>query len=254
MVAVAVFFLVQLILILFLSGNLAVTSAKAPTAAFFRLGDSRPPELAALEDPTLFVLPHHQSFSGKAWMEFPQPTFRYRNWSEQEPLRWLTTPNQLGLAFAQFMERNPATPLRSADFVEPSVTAPQIQPTPEIAMPSAVRIAGELAARRLIFCPPLRSWPAAELLTNNVSFLTNSVVQLLVDPSGEAFSAALLGQGSGYTEANKEALRIAKSMRFESIEPVGPDRVKTAEPKLMLGTLTFEWQTLPATNGPGIVP
>lgn len=252
--AVAVFLVAQLVLIFFLSGHRAGAPAKAPQAALVRLGDPRPPELAALEDPTLFVLPHQQGFSGEAWMKIPVQTFRFRNWSEQEPLHWLATPQDLGVAFARFMEHSPAVPLRSADFVEPTVTIPQLPPAPDIVSPSALRIAGDLATRRLIYCPPLKTWPAAELLTNNVSFLTNSVVQLLVDPHGETFSVTLLGQGSGYAEANKEALRIAKAMRFESIEPSGPGRATAPEPKLMLGTLTFEWQTLPGTNGATIVP
>jgi hypothetical protein len=253
--AVAFVFFLQVAL-LFWSGDRSNRLPEKPLAApAFRLGDSRPVELAAMEDPTLFVLPHQQGFSGGAWMKIPPLTFRPQYWSEDEPLRWLITPQEkLGTAFAEFMESNPATPFPTIVTIEPTLTFPQLPPAAEISQPSALRISGEVAARRLIFCSPLRAWSSTELQTNSVGFLTNSVVQLVIDSQGDAFSAVLLGAGSGYDKANEEALRIAQTMRFESLEPVGPDRLTVPEPKLMLGTLTFEWQTLPTATASTNLP
>jgi hypothetical protein len=244
--AVTLVFTVQLALVFWLGNRSRVVPGKPATAPTFRLGDSRPRELAALEDPTLFVLPHREGFSGEAWMKMPSVEFESKDWSADEPLHWLATPQEeLGAEFTEFMGKTPTPPFENIVMVEPTLTFPQLPPAIESARPSMLRIAGDLARRRLLYCAPL---------PNNVAFLTNSVVQLLVDAPGNAFSAVLLGAGAGNDGANKEALRIAQTMRFESIEPTGPDRLAAPAPKLMLGTLTFEWQTLPATNGSATLP
>lgn len=241
--AIAVVFGVQFALIFGLSDRripLVRTPVKAPA---FQLGDPRPPQLAALEDPTLFVLPHAQSFSGGVWTKVPQLEFSSRNWSE--PLRWLALPReQLGLEFIQYVRDHPPAPFETILMPEPTLTLPPVSPTRSVPGPSRVFIEGELAGRRLLYLPEIPLQPS------NVA-LSSSVVQIVVNAEGEVFSTLLELPGSGSKEADQDALRIAQDVRFESIEPVGPSSVLAPKPKLMLGTMIFAWQT---TNSQVILP
>src|SRR5262249_12397276 len=122
------------------------------------------------------------------------------------------------------------------------LTFPEPDPMPEysavspIATASKFHIEGPLKNRRLLNPLPLPSWTNADLLTN-------SVVQIQVDPRGETISAVLLS--SRRTDADRLALDLARRARFEPILPVGPERSKTSALELTAGTIVFEWQTLP---------
>ncbi|HEY5910112.1 MAG TPA: hypothetical protein VJA21_05860, partial [Verrucomicrobiae bacterium] len=110
---------------------------------------------------------------------------------------------------------------------------------------STFRLAGALAGRALKTPIDLPSRSHAEILTN-------SVVQLLVDPEGIPLSTILLGPGSGSKEADDYALQRARAARFTPL-PFTPG---TASPLLGLawGELIFEWHTVPATNVPAPKP
>src|SRR5689334_11618382 len=60
----------------FLLGNRSLPAPDHPTAApAIQLCPSGPEELLSLQDPTLFVLPHRENFSGEAWLKVPQQHF-----------------------------------------------------------------------------------------------------------------------------------------------------------------------------------
>jgi hypothetical protein len=195
-------------------------------------------ELLALNDPTLFALPHHQGFAGAAWLKIPAVQFPPFRWTE--PPRLFQLPiAELGVTFAQFMRTN--------RFVSQQF---ETKPTPDLPLPvaqelavatttnSMLRVAGNLVNRRLLNPPQLKTWSAADLLTN-------TVVQVLVYAEGPVFSPTLLTP-SGSKEADQSALDIARAARFEPL--------RRTFPALTVGALIFEWHTEPLTNAPAANP
>ena len=208
--------------------------AFAPTLRLAAASD----ELFALNDPTLFALPHHKGFAGATWLQKPAVKF--------QPFRWTETPRllalpveALGATFAQFMRTN-----------LPARFELEIKPAPELTLPvvpevgrvtaarSTLRAAGGLANRRLLNPPELPAWPAADLLTN-------SLVQVLLNADGNVISPNLLA-GSGSPKADQFALDFAKTARFEPL--------RNGAAKLCVGTMIFEWHTVPETNKPPANP
>lgn len=242
--AIGIVFAVQVAVILWSSDRSQTLPRKPDPTPVFKFENARAPELVALENPTLFVLPNRQGFSGEGWMKAPRLEFRPPNWTE--PVRWLeVAADDLGATFTEYVEAHPTIPFRNITPPEPTLTFPVITPTLTELRPSILRIEGQLAQRPLLNAPelPLMEGP-----------LTNTVVQVLVDPLGNTFSALLLKPGSGSEKADELALQIARNAQFKSIEPTGPDRASLPEPKLMLGTLIFEWQPLPPTNNSVTLP
>jgi TonB family protein len=197
-------------------------------------------EWLALLDPTLFVQSHPRSFSGAGWMAIPVPEYQPPEWSE--PPRWLAIEAlQLGSDFRRFVQTN-----RPFTFASIGKPAPQLAPLagqsepPATAFPSALRVEGSLAGRRLVNPPQLQAWTHSELLTN-------SVVRVLVDDEGNVLSQVLLAS-SGWRAADEAALASAKAAQFEPVRPGNAGPPTTSSPAF--GTLVFEWQTLslPATN------
>lgn len=208
--------------------------ASAPTLSVAPKSD----ECIALNDPTLFALPHREGFAGEAWLKIPNVKYQPFRWTE--PPRLLSLPVQkLGDMFAQFMQTNLLAPFELEIKPTAEVTAPVV---PEIglmiATHSTLRLEGGLAHQRLINPPELPSQPWTDLLTN-------SVVQVLVSPDGEVISPGLLGR-SGSPAADQFALEVARSVRFE--------RSRNGDAKLTVGVLIFEWHTVPMTNAPAPGP
>ena len=237
-VAVACAVGVQFALLSWLSDRSPVVRREGPAAPVLRIDADRPAELLAFEDPTLFVLPHRDSFSGRIWVPVPQQLFQLPPWWESP--RWLLLPEQqLGLAFSEFARTNPVPYFQT--IIGPAPETPAVAPPPPIVTKSTLRIEGDLAGRGLRSKFDLPGFAASDLLSN-------SVVQVLVDARGNAFSRALLAR-SGSDEADRRALDVAQLARFA---PARPGRTAgAAEPEPTIGTLVFEWQTLPrpATNG-----
>jgi hypothetical protein len=238
---VTLVFTLQVALVFWLSDHSPMTIQKPAAAPVVRLSGDVPEVLLALEDPTLFVLPHEQGFSGAAWMEIRGQPFHSKIWTE--PPRWFPLPtNELGAAFARFVQTNSMASFQTIATLEPTLTIPELPSTAPISIPSRMRIGGELAKRRLLSKLELPAW-------TNTDLLTNSVVQLVVNARGYTVSAILLRPGSGSDQADAIALQLAKNARFDSIEAAGPSRETTPKPDLAVGIITFEWQTLPPTNG-----
>jgi TonB family protein len=198
-------------------------------------------ELLALQDPTLFVLPHRDNFSGEAWLKAPAQEFAPTNWTEP-PLPLPLPPEELGAAFATFMQTN--SPSRFHPNTGALIDGADLGPVPmpPITNSFTLRVEGDLAKLRLLTLLRLPPQTSADLLTN-------TVVQVLVDAQGYPFSAVVLSK-SGSDAADADALALAKTVRFEPAET--PALGVVLPDKMTSGKLIFEWQTQPppATNAP----
>ncbi len=199
-------------------------------------------EWFALNDPTLFALPHRNDFASAIWLPAPSvnpPPFR---WTEKKP-RWLQlSADELGLAFNQFMQTN-----RFASFelqLKPPVklSAPELPAESALAQTSTLQIQDDLAQRRLLDPIILPSWPYANVIAP-------SKVQLLVNEAGDVVSAVLLPPDSGYAadqydQADLRALELARAVRFAPAS------------RLTVGEMIFNWHTVPPpdTNPPAALP
>jgi hypothetical protein len=248
-VAVLLVFIAQ-VAVMFLLGNPPAASPARPTApapAFF-LGPNQWDELLALQDPTIFMLPHDNNFSGPAWMKIPQQTFDSTNWTE--PARPLELPpERLGSGFAAFMETNPPPRFQMDIGAGPGVNPMPAEPMPlvPISVSSTVRVEGDLAKRRLLTSPQLSPQTNADF-----DVLQNTEVQLLVDAQGNAFSPVVL-TSSKNSAADAVALDFARKARFGPLK-TAPGTAPSAT--MTFGKLIFEWQTLPPapTNAPPSKP
>jgi len=190
-------------------------------------------ELLALDDPTLFALPHLEGFAGTAWIVAPHVQFHRQDWTEQP--RWLPLPAEnLGATFRQFMQTNffAAQPF---DFKpEAKLNAPPpVEPAP--AQNSTLQIGGALAQRKLFneINPP-------SLPYNDV--IAPSKVQVLVSAAGNVDSAVLLPSENSFEAAGRadigdtNALQIARTLRFAPAKD------------LTVGQMIFNWRTIPMTT------
>lgn len=230
---------VQIALVFSLRNSSPIVPRKPDAAPLIHLAENSTNEWLALNDPTLFALPHQEGFSGEAWLKIPPLEFHPAGWSE------LTLPlplpvAQLGARLKSFVETNNTARFEIAVKPAPELTLPEIPPVTPISTRSTLRIEGDLASRRLISPLELRAWPASDILTN-------SVVQLMVDALGKPISEVLLA-GSGSKEADQQALELAMRARFEPVEVAGPGREKNPDTAVTLGTLVFEWQTIPVPS------
>ena len=253
--AVILVFAVQTGLVLWLEDRSPVVPRKPAAAPVFRLADGRSAEWLALQDPTLFALPHLQGFAGEDWLKIPTLSFRPADWSEPARYLPLTVP-QLGSLFRHFIETNPAPDFPTIVMREPRLTVPESAPDRALPAGSRLQIIGELAGRRLLSAPVLLAWTNTDLPDLREDFLTNSVVELCVDARGRPFSAALLPPGSGSTNVEQHALQLAKAMRFQPIKSSSPTATGDSSAGLTFGRLIFEWRTVlaPSTNSPAVSP
>jgi hypothetical protein len=199
-------------------------------------------EFIALNDPTLFALPHLNDFIAAIWMQTPRLAPPVFHWTE--PPRWLPlAPEHLGLAFGQFMRTNPIA-TETTDFKPaPRFSEPE-QPIPlVISDQSTLHLRGALARRPLLTPLALNHWPNADVIVP-------SKVQVLVDPLGRVISAILLPSDYEFESvthddnADQKALELARSARF------------APAPQLTVGQMIFNWRAVPvpATNAPANPP
>ncbi|HEX4343350.1 MAG TPA: energy transducer TonB [Verrucomicrobiae bacterium] len=193
-------------------------------------------ELLALRDPTLFILPHRESFSGHAWLQVPSLAVQPYAWTE--PQQWLGLQQEkLGTVFNEFMGTNDFAPTHLEMFPRPPLTEPNVpQPMP-LTTRSTLRVTGDLAGRAVVSQPELPALPGTDVLAN-------SIVQVLVDASGNVLSVVLFTPGSGSTDADSRALELAKSVRFAAL----PQKDLRSSATVTVGTIVFGWQTVPVTN------
>ena len=242
--AVVFVFVAQVALVFWLGNPPPVKPATPSPGPVIRMSGESSRELLAVEDPTLFVLPHRDNFSGEAWLKTPSQSFPTTNWSE--PARPLELPiEQLGATFMAFMQTNvpPQFQPELDSALDPGMQSP---PMPSISTPSTLVVEGDLARLRLLtplYLPP----------QTNSDLLTNTVVRLVVDAIGRPFSE-VISSGCGKPEADTNALMFAKMLRFAPAEApafgvIPPDTIT-------LGKVVFEWQTIPPapTNAPSTAP
>ncbi|MFO1488722.1 MAG: hypothetical protein U1F65_09615 [Verrucomicrobiota bacterium] len=191
-------------------------------------------EPLAVNDPTVFVLPHVRGFSGAAWLN--RLSFvQYQSVDWTEPPRVLAlAADGLGAHFQDFPQLTVFPEIETIPTVPPVTTVPVTEALERPVAVSTLRLDGALTGRRLLNPPVLPLWETSDLLTN-------STVQLLVGPDGRTLSVTLLSTGvkvPKQAEADARAMELAKDVRFEPATG------------LVLGNLTFEWQTLApaATN------
>lgn len=208
-------------------------------ASELQLVDPGYAEVLQLLDPTLFALPHEQGFSGPGWLIPPVQEIQPFAWSE--PRRWLDLPvAQLGAAFSQSIGTNRFEPLPAPAALEPELLIPALSGNPPFSQQSTFRLEAGLAGRRLLTVPQLPPWPAAELVSN-------TVVQLVVDPRGLPFSLCLL-ERSGNAEADQYAMQESRKLRFAALPHAAPD--PSPANGLAWGTIIFEWHTVPLAPNP----
>lgn len=230
---VALVFMIQLGLIFWLGKPESVVPQPAELVPSLRLLSPGAAPMLALTDPTLFALPHREGFSGAAWLTVPPQEFRPFVWSE--PPRPLTlAQEQLGMHFKWFMATNHLEALQVLAQPQLELMLPVVARSESFPTQSVLRLMGGLAGRHLVVSPALRSWPAAELITN-------SVVQVLVAADGRPFSPILLKNGVA-NEADQYALRQARNARFEPVKVKDPTNPLAG---LSWGQMVFEWHTLP---------
>ena len=199
-------------------------------------------EWLALNNPTLFALPHQKDFASAIWLPMhvlePSP-FRWT-----QPPRWLSlSADDLGLAFNQFMQTNRFAGFELQLKSPVKLSAPALPVESARAQTSTLQIEDGLAQRRLLDPIKLPSWPHADVIAP-------SQVQVLVDAAGKVVSAVLLPPGSGFTaadqydQADKRALELARAARFAPAS------------RLTVGRMIFNWHTVPppATNAPVASP
>jgi hypothetical protein len=214
----------------------AVRPAQADLAPLLQLTRPEAAQNLVFSDPTLFALPHRESFSGPAWLIIPVREFPAIAWSP--PPQFLDLPDgELGGAFQNFMATNHSESLPAIAQPELTFKLPVVQERPALPGPSRLLLAGALAQRNLLVVPELPSWPSSDILTN-------TVVQLLVGPDGESISATLLAK-SGSDEADQRALAVARGARFNPVSPRDPGSTLEG---LALGQAIFKWHTVPLAN------
>jgi hypothetical protein len=230
----------QIGLIFWLSDPRPAVVRKPAAAPALALLDQAPAAWLALENPALFALPQGEGFSGQSWFRVPPLPFHPFDWDE--PPQWLVLqPGQLGIAFNVIGQTTNAPPETGPARPAPELTLPQVA-TARIAAPeSNLRVEGDLAARQLLSTLRLPSWPGDELLTN-------TVIQVIVDPAGSPVSFTLLSR-SGHKPADDFAVELARGVRFSPAPIKAPDRQGILG-CLSYGTLVFSWQTIhvAATN------
>jgi hypothetical protein len=240
--AIAVVFAVQVSLTFWLGNPPPVKHFQPSLVPTVHLADARSQDLLAINDPTLFILPHRDNFSGDAWLKIAPRNFSPTNWTE--PARPLELPKeQLGAAFVAFMQTN--RPPRFQPRIESSLDTGEVvaSPLPPLSVPSRMFVEGDLAKLRLL--TPLHLPPQA-----NPDLLTNTVIRMVVDAQGFPYSAVIWAR-SGNDDADALALtNFAKRVRFSPPEAEALRTIPTN--KMVSGKLVFEWQTVPPplTNAP----
>jgi len=231
-------------LVLLLENRSPAVPRKLPATPIVRLNENASLARLAVNDPTLYVFPHHEGFSGEAWLNrTPSFPFHSPRWTETNRW-WQLSPATLGTRLKDFIAANASPRFDPIATIEPAKSVPALFPMETAPATSALRVEGALEKRRLLAPTDLRSWPRAEVIAP-------SRVHVLVDAEGHVRSAVLLPSDNSreeairYGPADQRALELAKDARFESIAPTGPGSEKNPANDLTFGVMIFDWQTAP---------
>ncbi|MDX1952504.1 MAG: energy transducer TonB [Verrucomicrobiota bacterium] len=180
-----------------------------------------------LEAPLVFAAPHPQGFSGAAWMKLP---------AIKAPVR-AATNNMQFTSYREAGHGSISVVFPGNDLLPPARSAmPMVSWSPEVPDSTPKSILTIHSA----FAPRLRTVPELPPQVHT-DVLSNSVVQVGLDPRGRVVSSRIL-VGSGSRQADLDALRIARQLSY----------TPSAEHELQWGELTFQWASLPSlpTNSP----
>jgi len=190
----------------------------------------------ALQDSTLFALPHQQGFSGPAWFHGSKPPGQPYLWAE--PDHWdEPNPAQLAAPFELLIRSNSPSPMPELAHPEPELTASAVDMSQKLRQETGFRITGALAKRRLLAPVTLPSW-------TNADTLTNTVIQMVVGGNGLPISLLVIPPGCGDKGADEFALEIARQTRFEPLSSGASQRSVPPLEGLTFGNLIFEWHTV----------
>jgi hypothetical protein len=184
-------------------------------------------------DPAVFPLPNRHGFSGRGWLN-RQPS-KYQSEIQLEPPQWLALDTVLLGTNFPVMPSGPEAilPGLTAQLARHEEPLPTFLPPEIISTQSIFRLDGGLSDRILGAAPVLSTWPSAQLLTN-------STVQIAVDPTGEVV-ATRLETRCGAADADADALTKARALRFRPSPSAGTQ----------WGEAVFQWQTTePAAADP----
>jgi hypothetical protein len=210
---------------------------------------NRNAELLALADPTLFALPHQQSFSGEAWLNFRRTgSLSTTNAPEIGP--GIGAPlafSAFGRDFSEFMATNPFNTFTGLPKPEPQFSAVESSPAAPFPSRSGLEISGGLASRHLISACELPGWSRYTNALGEPCLLSNTVLRALVNAEGKVLSVLLISS-SGWKEADTYAMEKAKAARFDALDATGAETVTNPLARLHWGELSFAWETLPPSS------
>ncbi|MEO6033875.1 MAG: energy transducer TonB [Verrucomicrobiota bacterium] len=231
--AVAAIFLVQFLLIYFLSPRNRISTHTFSTPFLLQISHATLTEAEFSKrylenDPASFTLPGARGFSGVAWLKAPAHGYGAENLFEQkESPFWLTlNVSQLGNGINQFVRSNTIAPILQAEDSSPRFQTRVITVADETKTSSRLRVEGELASRPLLSTQELSS-------VQHTNLLNKTVAQIAVDQNGLVLSARLLSK-SGSQKADRIALEAARQFQF------APDKRP-----IVWGNLIFDWHTIP---------
>jgi hypothetical protein len=235
---VGVLFVLQIgLLFLFGSRSGPQPQLSSPSVRFRSLGASVTEDQLMRQffvgDPAVFPLPNRHGFSGRGWLNRLPP--KYQSEIQLQPPDWLALDTaRLGTNFPALPSGSEAIlpglaeRLTRAEEPLPAFLAPE-----NIATQSFFRLDAGLSDRLLGAAPVLGTWPSAQLLTN-------SIVQIAVNPTGEVV-ATRLETRCGAADADADALAKARALRFRPSSSAGT----------IWGEAVFQWQTTePVGAGP----
>jgi hypothetical protein len=229
---IALVFAAHVLLLFTFGGRKQIVPRAVTNVPSLNLADNSS-EWLALNDPTLFALPHQKDFASAIWLPAPAvnpPPFRWT-----EPPRWLPlAADELGLIFSQFMQTNRFAGIELQLKSPAKLSAPVLPMESALAQTSTMQIQDGLAQRRLLTPINLPDWPYANVIAP-------SQVQVLVNEAGDVVSAVLLPPGGyaptdQYDDADKRALELARTAHF------------APSSRLTVGRMIFNWHTVPVTN------
>jgi hypothetical protein len=198
--------------------------------------------MLSLQSPTLFALPHPESFSGDAWLVPRAPDYRVPAWTA-EP-RWLApVVVEFGDDMTAYVRTQAPPAFSSIASVEPQFIGPSVNTAP-LADRTLVTAGGALAGRRIVHTPSLPSVPVS-------GELADSVVEVLVGGDGVVFSVRLPAFAPSNQPAQRaadvEALRLARQVVFAPAS----GRAGSTTDNLTWGRLVFQWHGVtPAPAAP----
>lgn len=194
--------------------------------------------LGGVPDPTLFALMNRQGFSARTWQDISFLEHSLTDW--QEPVRWLAPDaTRLGQDFSRNLLAGEVNRPQIDDKPAPQADVPEV--VTDIALKrSVVELSPELRGRSLVSAVQLPPQSHSEILTN-------SIVQVVVNPAGNVLSARLV-RGSGWKAADRAALEIASRAQFNRLPPpAGVQGHAWSAMAVTVGDLIFRWHTLPPT-------